>query len=566
MKKPFFLVFFFLVAISLSATDYYVATDGNDGDPGTLAEPWLTPYYASQQATAGDTVYIRGGTYQTSPPYGYHINPVNSGTSGNYITFQNYNSENVYLGGPVGGSVHLVNLVDKSYIKIDGIQNGDRSKFWVIMSASNGNNCSYNIIQNCIFDGSKSQGVPWKGIQVGGYASGDYGSAEYNQILDCNFVNCGCAPADIIYFVRGDTRYNLIQGCTFDGGSHNAIEFQTAGVGEIKWNIIRQNTIRNENHTGVNIYWDSDWNLVEDNVIYDCGDDYANNSCGTAEDRARPRWNHPSITIGSSNVIFRRNRCYNNGSLMLVSGGAYATASDNRIYHNTFHEPYTGVYAESSGLDCDGNIIKNNIFFNTVEEGMDHNVDQGNRINYVFNNQISTQAEAINWDGVSSGYDTVAEMEASIPAQWSGNITTDPTFTNASGKDFTLQTGSPCIDTGDWLTDTNGTGSGSTTLIVDDASYFCDGWNIITGDTIQLDGDATTAVVTAINYGTDTLTLDTALTWSDNVGVGLAYKGTDPDMGAYEYDGASPPTPRHDAVLKSGVKTILKSGVKWIIK
>jgi len=45
---------------------YYVATSGNDANPGSISQPWQTIYQATRMVNAGDTVYIRGGTYQES--------------------------------------------------------------------------------------------------------------------------------------------------------------------------------------------------------------------------------------------------------------------------------------------------------------------------------------------------------------------------------------------------------------------------------------------------------------------------------------------------------------------
>jgi hypothetical protein len=42
---------------------YYVATNGNDSNPGTLASPWKTWYYGIGRLVAGDILYIRAGTY-----------------------------------------------------------------------------------------------------------------------------------------------------------------------------------------------------------------------------------------------------------------------------------------------------------------------------------------------------------------------------------------------------------------------------------------------------------------------------------------------------------------------
>ena len=42
---------------------YYVATYGNDSNPGTAAQPWRTIQHAANVMVAGDTVFVRGGIY-----------------------------------------------------------------------------------------------------------------------------------------------------------------------------------------------------------------------------------------------------------------------------------------------------------------------------------------------------------------------------------------------------------------------------------------------------------------------------------------------------------------------
>lgn len=71
--------------------DYYVATDGNDSNPGTYELPWATWEEAFTNATAGDTVYIRGGVYYKADMDPYYV--ANSGTSDNPIVFANYPGE-----------------------------------------------------------------------------------------------------------------------------------------------------------------------------------------------------------------------------------------------------------------------------------------------------------------------------------------------------------------------------------------------------------------------------------------------------------------------------------------
>jgi Right handed beta helix region len=53
-----------VVTRNARATDYYVATTGSDSNSGTLAAPFASMQKGADVAVAGDTVYIRGGTYK----------------------------------------------------------------------------------------------------------------------------------------------------------------------------------------------------------------------------------------------------------------------------------------------------------------------------------------------------------------------------------------------------------------------------------------------------------------------------------------------------------------------
>src|SRR5450432_2480021 len=78
------------------ATDYYVATTGSDSNAGTLAAPFATLQKGVNTAVAGDTVHIRGGTYNITTPAttGAGINFTKSGTSDtNRISYFAYQGE-----------------------------------------------------------------------------------------------------------------------------------------------------------------------------------------------------------------------------------------------------------------------------------------------------------------------------------------------------------------------------------------------------------------------------------------------------------------------------------------
>jgi hypothetical protein len=75
MKLPaaHVLGWFGLVGLTLGASslpahaaDYYVAVDGNDANAGNLGQPFASIKRAEMAATAGDTVYVRGGVYRFS--------------------------------------------------------------------------------------------------------------------------------------------------------------------------------------------------------------------------------------------------------------------------------------------------------------------------------------------------------------------------------------------------------------------------------------------------------------------------------------------------------------------
>ena len=52
-----------LAAAPLIAAEFYVATDGNDANAGSLDLPFASVQRAQQAAAPGDTVFVRGGTY-----------------------------------------------------------------------------------------------------------------------------------------------------------------------------------------------------------------------------------------------------------------------------------------------------------------------------------------------------------------------------------------------------------------------------------------------------------------------------------------------------------------------
>ncbi|RAU97303.1 right-handed parallel beta-helix repeat-containing protein [Paenibacillus sp. YN15] len=55
----------FILSATAHAASFYVAPDGDDGNPGTIEAPFRSLMKAQSAASEGDTVYLRGGTYDT---------------------------------------------------------------------------------------------------------------------------------------------------------------------------------------------------------------------------------------------------------------------------------------------------------------------------------------------------------------------------------------------------------------------------------------------------------------------------------------------------------------------
>ena len=131
------LFIFTVVILSLSKdvqsqTTYYMATDGNDANPGTIGSPKKTIESAIDLLSAGDILYIRGGTYTSvkanSAVNRFLIDNLN-GSLGDSIFILNYPGEqpvfylgDVYVAGSAGDGPTGLKVENCSYIHIRGIK------------------------------------------------------------------------------------------------------------------------------------------------------------------------------------------------------------------------------------------------------------------------------------------------------------------------------------------------------------------------------------------------------------------------------------------------------------
>jgi hypothetical protein len=111
-----------------SGATYYVAIDGNDSNPGTVDQPWATIQYAADTMVAGDTLFIRGGTYHQN------IRTSNDGnTSDGFITFAAYEGETPIIDGKGTTGSQNGFIIINDYIRLFGLelQNWDEDAIWI---------------------------------------------------------------------------------------------------------------------------------------------------------------------------------------------------------------------------------------------------------------------------------------------------------------------------------------------------------------------------------------------------------------------------------------------------
>lgn len=530
-------------SVDLFSKDYYVSTNGNDNNSGTLTSPWRTIAKANQELQPGDTVFIREGSYEES------IQPARSGSPDRFITYAAYQNEKPVITGVSIG----INLGSQSYIKIDaltvdGKQIGDNANVdkWVLLSGSD-----HIIIQNCEFKFARG----WGGFSI-------VKGSHHNKILNNVMHHCGHSYADtgedwgdMVTIINSE--HNLFENNDLSFGGHNLMEISSF------FNVIRNNFFHNGWERNLSLGANTKYNgepkfdgvsvggyvLFENNIITEA----ARSDAGDG----RP----PSMKVEGLNHIVRRNVYFNNvgeGIMTEVRPPKIPVASKNKIYNNTFYNNgqaswlmrnfgIGGVFLSPPS----DNVWKNNISYKNADSYeisaniKDNATAAGNNaINktLVTNNNMlksSSGEKIIRFKG--AGVNSLEWFQDNYSENFKGNLELDPKFVDPDNNNFRLQSNSPMIDRGAFLTRTVNSGSG-TKIKVEDAGYFCDGFDIVEGDLIQVGSNSTVRII-KVDYGQNLITVDRNIAWNAGDGVSLPFSGSAPDIGAFEFSlgGTNPP-------------------------
>lgn len=128
---------FLVIAISalplVYSADIYVSPSGSSTGTGSISSPLKDIQAAVSKAVAGDTIYLRGGTY--SPTTNIQITSAKKGTASAPFTLSAYGTERVIIDGealtgtpaPVGGSLAdkdrgVIHVQETAYWKFIGLE------------------------------------------------------------------------------------------------------------------------------------------------------------------------------------------------------------------------------------------------------------------------------------------------------------------------------------------------------------------------------------------------------------------------------------------------------------
>lgn len=553
------LVWLFLLLLTPGAVDgadYFVSPKGDDAHEGTLENPWASLTRAGEALQPGDTLYLRGGEYR-----GQQLRPTRSGTDAQPIRYVAYANEQ-----PVLTAVKIaIDLSERSHIHLDGIHvNGGGEyrdatvEWWLRLDNSHS-----NTVQNCHFQYARG----WSGVRVDG-------GSRFNRILN-NRMDCvgswdmtnnsvggqrtlyGRIPASQgggndtgdLFDIR-DASSNLIEGNHLSRGGHSLLTC----YGDR--NVIRDNRFENR------------WSESEDpDHVYGRGAKGNRNGSLTGKNEQQAERNlyegnfvvfsYPAsdqplqtgaIKVESVGQICRRNVFYRNQGIGITTT-ARAGVPDtrgNRIYHNTFFDnggPAWRVEQNKSGGFVDTSVFKNNIVYRNRQSPPvpEHDVDVF--MNVLRNHQVVSNsfAKAVPGDArfwiEEHGSRSVRWYEQMFPANFRGNLDAVAEFAVTQPtrfEDFALAGGAAQIDAGEFLTKTRGAGEGAV-LPVEDAGYFCDGFEIVDGDVVQLEHSRERVRIVRVDYEKNLLHLERPVRWKDGQGITLAYEGRAPDIGAFEH-------------------------------
>lgn len=310
-------------------TTYYVATNGNNANNGSIGSPWGTLQYALGQMGAGDTLLVRGGTYNQRVHPADGTLPIGSSWS-SPITVSGYPAETAIITGGFGLQDNL-NFSVLQYWRIQNLSIRNTHAEAVLVAG----NTAHVEILNCDL---QTFGSP----SVVGFCM----IVQITQTTD-NVRVAGCVVHDApVSLASGGGNVTYGNYGFYINGDHMTIE---------------NNVVRDNAGVGINLYRsggaDADNNVIRNNRVHGNGFD----------DGTRGLIQGGIVCFSGSHGYVYNNAVYSNAGagISVINGG-----TDNHIYNNTVYangvtDGYPGIHyilPSTGAVTVRGNICYENSY------------------------------------------------------------------------------------------------------------------------------------------------------------------------------------------------------------
>jgi len=268
-----------MVCTAACATEYFVATNGNDSNPGTITQPFLTINKGTSVAVAGDTVSVRTGTYAERVKF------YSNGAPGAEITVRAYDGDlTVYATDGAG-------VRAQEYIRIVGLElSGNVNTLHIDPSADLLTRSRYVTVQRCYIHPPTSGDVA-KANQSDYVTIEDceiYGPPG-DELVDWVWVNYSTTRRSYLhnylgycFTMKGGSRYDVLDSCVLShaydgtarmtrfGGSTNSTWRDPTTTYATEYAVYRNNIMR-ETAGFANGTYECWYAYFYNNTIYNCG-------------------------------------------------------------------------------------------------------------------------------------------------------------------------------------------------------------------------------------------------------------------------------------------------------
>lgn len=394
-------------AAAASAGPFYVSPTGRDTNAGTKTRPWKTIQHAADRLRAGQTVYIRAGTYRE------RVRPKYSGTAGHLISYRAYPGEQPTIDGSritlPADQAGLFEIAGRAFIRV--------SRLRVINARPNANSNGILVTasHDILIDGNRTENTRSSGIGVW---------RSRNVTVRSN---------------------EIVKAC--NGGHQESLTIAGTDTFVVEKNIVRDTGPDKE---GIDAKDGSRNGKIRGNLVHHVP------AVGIYVDA----WDKPT-----SNIEVSGNTVHHAGNGIALASEAGGLLSNIRVVNNVVSDAtWFGIVVTRNGEDVPHpmtgiTIVNNTVWRSGNPWGGGIGVDDPDASNVIVRNNILSANRSFQLSlsadvpaaGVTIDHNLIHGYRGDLEdGEILGNapVTGNPLFVNPAAGDFHIRVGSPAIDAG----------------------------------------------------------------------------------------------------------------------